>query len=75
MEESQCKKPSRKAYRSYLTHLLRKVHAILDLETRPTETQNATLTSSIEQLTERGTLLHELDAQISATIVIETKMN
>ena len=48
MEESQRKKSSKKAYQSHLTHLLRKVDAILDLETRPTETQIATLTSSIE---------------------------
>ena len=73
MEESQRKKASRKAYRSHLTRLLRKVDAILDLETRPTETQIATLTSSIERLTERGTLLRELDTQIAATI--ETEMN
>ena len=43
----------------------------MNLETRPTETQIATLTNSIEQLTELGTLLRELDAQIAATI--ETK--
>ena len=52
MNESQRKKASRKAYQSHLTRLLRKVDAILDLETRLTETQIATLTSSIEQLTE-----------------------
>ena len=74
MEESQRKKASRKAYRSHLTHLFRKVDAILDPETRPTETQIATLTSSIEQLTERGTLLRELDAQIAATIETENEI-
>ena len=71
MEESERKKASRKAYWSHLACLLRKVDAILNLETRPTETQIATLTNSIEQLTELGTLLRELDAQIAATI--ETK--
>ena len=74
MEESQRKKASRKAYRSHLMRLLRKVDAILDLETRPTETQIATLTSSIEQLTERGTLLRELDTQIAATIETENEL-
>ena len=74
MEESQRKKASRKAYRSHLTRLLRKVDAILDLETRPTETQIATLTSSIERLTERGTLLRELDTQIAATIETENEL-
>ena len=54
--------------------LFRKVDAILDLETRPTETQITTLTSSIEQLTERGTLLRELDTQIATTIETENEL-
>ena len=74
MEELQRKKASRKAYRSHLTRLFRKVDAILDSDTRPTETQIAILTSSIEQLTERGTLLRELDAQIAATIETENEL-
>ena len=74
MEELQRKKASRKAYRSHLTRLLRKVDAILDSETRSTETQIATLTSSIEQLTERGTLLRELDGQIATTIQTENEL-
>ena len=74
MEELQRKKASRKAYRSHLTRLLRKVDAILDSETRPTETQIATLTSSVEQLTERGTLLRELDGQIAMTIQTENEL-
>ena len=74
MEELQRKKASRKAYRSHLTRLLRKVDAILDSDTRPTEAQIATLTSSIEQLTERGTLLRELDNQIAATIGTEDEL-
>ena len=74
MEELQRKKASRKAYRSHLTRLLRKVDAILDSETRSTETQIATLTSSIEQLTERGTLLRELDGQIATTIQTESEL-
>ena len=41
MEELQRKEVSRKAYRSYLTRLLRNVDAILDSGTRPTETQIA----------------------------------
>ena len=74
MKESQCKKASRKAYQCHLTRLLRKVNAILDLEARPTETQIATLTSSIQQLTKQGTLLCELDAQIAATIEMENEL-
>ena len=74
MEESQCKKASRKAYQSPLTCLLRKVNAILDLDTRPTETQIATMTNSIEQLTEQGTLLRKLDAQIAATVEMENEL-
>ena len=74
MEELQRKKASRKAYRSHLMHLLRKVDAILDSNTRPTEAQIATLTSSIEQLTERRTLLRELDNQIAATIGTEDEL-
>ena len=74
MKESQCKKALRKAYQCHLTRLLRKVNAILDLEARPTETQIATLTSSIQQLTKQGTLLCELDAQIAATIEMENEL-
>ena len=74
MEELQRKKASRKAYQSHLTCLLRKVDTILDLETRPTETQIATLTSSIEQYTEQGTLLRELDVQITAIIEMENEI-
>ena len=46
----------------------------MDLETRPTKTKIATLTSSIEQLTQRGTLLCKLDAQIAATIKTENEL-
>lgn len=52
-------------------HLLKKINTILDLEMRPTETQIATMTNSIKQLTERGTLLRELDAQITETVETE----
>ena len=41
------------------------------LGTRPTETQIATVTSSIKQLIERGTLLRGLDNQIAVTIGTE----
>ena len=74
MEELKCKKASRKAYRSHLTCLFRKVGAILESKIRPTETQKATLTSSIGQLTEWGTLLHEFDTQITATIETENEL-
>ena len=52
---------------------LRKVDTILDSETRPTKMQIATQTSSIEQLTEQGTLLCKLDAQIATTIETENE--
>ena len=74
MEESQSKKASRKAYRSHLTRLLRKVDTILNLEIRFTETQITTLTSSIQQYTEQGTLLRELDVQITAIIETENEI-
>ena len=74
MEELQHKKASRNTYRSHLTRPLRKVDAILNSETRSTETQIATLTSSIEQLTERGTLLRKLDGQITTTIQTENEL-
>ena len=74
MEELQRKKASRKAYRSHLTHFLRKVDAILDSETRPTKTQIATLTSSTEQLTKLGKLLCKLDGEIATTIQTKNEL-
>ena len=41
----------------------------MDSSARPTETQITTVTSSIKQLTEQGTLLRELDNQIAATTI------
>jgi len=51
-----------------------KVNAILDYGMRPIKTQIAIVTSSIEQLTKRGTLLCELNNQIAATIGTEDEL-
>ena len=76
MEEQQRKEVSRKVYRSHLTRLLsRNVHSILNSGTKPTETQIATVTSSIEQLTERCMNIRELDNQIAATIGKEDELH
>jgi len=47
MEELQRKKTSRKGYQSHLTHLMKKVDAIMDSESRPSEKDIAVLTNYI----------------------------
>ena len=74
MEELQCKKTSRKGYRSHLTRLLKKVDAIMDSESTPSEKDFATLTSSIDQLHERAKLLQEADQEIANTITGEDEL-
>ena len=48
MDEPQRLKASRKAYRSHLTRLFKKVDEILEKETPITDVQVVTLTSSME---------------------------
>ena len=74
MEELQRKKTSRKGYRSHLTHLFKKVDAIMDSEGTPSEKDFTTLTSSIDQLHERAKLLQEADQEIANTITGEDEL-
>ena len=74
MEELQCKKIPRKGYRSHLTHLIKKVDAIMDSESRPSEKDFTTLTNSIEKLNECATLLKEVDQEIASTIAGEDEL-
>jgi len=71
MEELQCKKTSRKGFWSNLTRLMKKVDAIMDSESRPSEKDIATLTNSIEQFNEHIMLLKEVDQEIVNTITGE----
>ena len=49
MDEPQRMKASRKAHRSHLKQLFKKIDDILEKETPITDTQVATLTNSLEQ--------------------------
>ena len=65
MDEPQRLKASRKAYRSHLTRLFKKVDEILEKETPITEVQVATLTSSLEQLTQKKDIFQQLHTQLA----------
>lgn len=68
MDKPQCLKASWKAYRSSLTHTFRKIDDILQAEAPITDSQIAVLTSALEQLNQKKTILTQLDSQIAKAI-------
>lgn len=68
MDEPQRLKASRKAYRSHLTRLFKKVDDILEKDTPITDVQAATLTSSLEQLTQKKDIFQQLHTQLTETM-------
>ena len=65
MERLQRVKASRKAYRSHLTRTYKKIDEILETDSPVTDFQIATLTSALEQLNQKKTLISQLDSQIA----------
>ena len=65
MDKPQRLKASRKAYRSHLTRLFKKVDEILEKETPITDVQVVTLTSSLEQLTQKKDIFQQLHTQLA----------
>ena len=68
MERLQHVKASRKAYRSHLTRTYKKIDKILETDSPVTDFQIATLTSALEQLNQKKTLISQFDSQIADTI-------
>ena len=68
MERLQRAKGSRKAYRSHLTRIYRKMDDILEVDAPKTDLQVSTLTSVLEQLNQKKTQISQLDAQIAESI-------
>ena len=73
-EHIQCLKASCKAYCSHLTRLFKKVDDILDKETPITDIQVATLTSSLEQLTQKKDIFQQLCNQLAETMQMSDKL-
>ena len=68
MERLQRAKGSRKAYRSHLTRIYKKIDDIFGTEAPVTDLQLSTLTSALEQLNQKKTQISQLDAQIVESI-------
>ena len=65
MEGLQRAKTSRRAYRYHLTRTYRKIDDILNADAALSETQIATLASSLEQLIQKKETLRQLDTEIA----------
>ena len=65
MEGLQRAKASRRAYRSHLIRTYRKIDDILNADAALSETQIATLASSLEQLIQKKETLRQLDTEIA----------
>ena len=59
---------------SHLTRTYQKIDKILRTDTALSETQVATLTSSLEQLTQKREMLRQLDAEIAQAIQKEDEL-
>ena len=57
--------------RSHLKHLIMKVDTIIDTDSRPSEKDVATLTSSVEQFNERATLLKEVHQELPTLLQVK----
>ena len=68
MENLQCWKSSRKAYRIHLTKLHRTVTEIMDSSETPNEPQLDSLSTSIEKLECKAKAIGELNTKIPAEI-------
>ena len=64
MEEMQRFQLSRKAYRSHLTRIYKKVSQIVEAGEMPNDLQVSTLKSAVEQLQRKAEILRDLDAKI-----------
>ena len=68
MERLQHVKASQKAYRSHLMRTYKKIDEILETDSPVMDFQIATLTSALEQLNQKKTLISQLDSQIADAI-------
>ena len=65
MEEASCLRASRKAHRSHLTRIFRKIEEILQSDAIPNEKQTATLKTSLQQIEAKRATVEELDPRIN----------
>lgn len=68
MERLQRTKASHKAYRSHLMRTYKKIDNILQAKAPVTDSQIAILTSVLEQLNQKKTIITQLDSQIAEAI-------
>jgi len=61
MEETQCAKGLRAAYRAHVTRIFKKVDEIVEIETPLMDPQVAKLTGNLEQLAQKRDILQQLN--------------
>ena len=65
---------SRKAYRSHLTRIYKKVSEIVEAGKTPNDLQVSALKSAVEQLQHKADILRDLDAKIADAMQDETEL-